>query len=114
MASIRETRAVNSLYRMALKALTQRVSGYMLEESKKTYTLSAEGQQILKDEVLIRKEIGPDLSAILFVLTNVAPAQWRMKPDEGPLTAPDSDPGLDLNRLSEQALRELEKLCHPS
>ena len=100
---------------MTLKALTQRVCGYTAEERKTVYVINTEGERAVKEETCICKEVAPDLTAILFVLTNLDAKQWRMKPDENgsyPTEEPVSGP--DLTRLSEHALRELEELCNPS
>lgn len=99
------------LYTQAVNALKQKVSGYILEESKKTYLYEA-GKKRVKDEVLVKKEVGPDLSAIQFVLTNLNPGQWSQKPDEkNSLQYNDTEGKPDLSLLSQAALDELNRLC---
>jgi len=102
----------NELYTVALEALKERVSGFTLTESKKTYVYE-NGRKRVKDETLNKKEVGPDLAAIQFVLTNLAPAQWSYKPDQRESEAAGSGPddAPDLSRLSEAALEELNRLC---
>ncbi|MDL2230556.1 hypothetical protein LJB87_02040 [Alistipes sp. OttesenSCG-928-L06] len=104
----------NQLYTQALKALTERVMGYTLTEQKKTYVYE-NGRKKVKDEVVSKKEIGPDLAAIQFVLTNLAPQRWSGKPDtretDGYGLSADEKP--DLSRLSEAALEELNRICAP-
>ena len=101
----------NDLYRQAVEALKRKVGGYLLTESKKTYGYE-NGRKKVKEEVIHKKEVGPDLSAIQFVLTNLAPARWHYKPEgrEGfPTSGPEAKP--DLSRLSGAALEELNRLC---
>ena len=104
----------------ALRGLVRRVTGYMTEERKSTYELDEAGGQRIKGEVVTRKEVPPDLAAIVFVLTNTDPAHWQAKPlrsraaDPAPGTKTedggrggDAGESLDLARLSDAALREL-------
>ena len=102
----------NELYTTVLDALKKKVGGYTLTEQKKTYTYE-NGRKKIKDESITKKEVGPDLSAIQFVLTNLAPHRWSHKPDERERdgTQPDTDNKPDLSRLSEAALEELNRLC---
>jgi len=102
--------AEKKLYAEAMNALKQRVSGYTHEESKTTYVYSAEGERVVKDETVTRKYIGPDLSAIQFVLTNLNPGQWNSKAGAKEET-PGESAALDLSRLSQAALDELNSLC---
>ena len=99
------------LYTRALEALKEKISGYTLEESKKTY-IYEKGRKRIKDEVTSRKTVGPDLAAIQFVLTNLNPQQWSYKPDnrEDPAGQGQGDKP-DLSRLSAAALEELNRLC---
>ena len=101
----------DELYRQAVDALKRKVAGYVLNESKKTYVYE-KGRKKVKEEVVNKKEVGPDLSAIQFVLTNLAPARWNYKPEgkESP-ALPGNDDKPDLSRLSQAALEELNRLC---
>ena len=101
----------DELYRQAVDALKRKVAGYVLSESKKTYVYE-KGRKRVKEEVLHKKEVGPDLSAIQFVLTNLAPLRWNYKPEgrENPALSPEEDKP-DLSRLSQAALEELNRLC---
>lgn len=100
----------NELYAEAVNALKQKISGYLLEESKKTYVYE-EGRRRVKDEVLTRKAVGPDLEAIRFVLSNLNPRLWSGKPQEREGAEPESGGSPDLSRLSQAALDELNRLC---
>ena len=103
----------NKLYKQALDALKEKIGGYTLTENKKTYTYE-NGRKRVKDETISKKAVGPDLAAIQFVLTNLAPQQWSYKPEtrENEVSDyADSDNKPDLSRLSEAALEELNRLC---
>lgn len=101
-----------ALLNKAVKALQKRVCGYTTEERKTTYTVDADGERLVKDEVVIVKEVGPDLSAIQFVLTNLDPVRWKQKPGEGELSGePEAAESVDLKALSDAAMQELKKLC---
>jgi hypothetical protein len=96
----------------AVKALQKKVAGYTVEERKTTYTVDTEGQRTVKDEVVVSKEVGPDLSAIQFVLTNLDPARWKQKPGEdGTSGESAAEETVDLKALSDAAMQELKKLC---
>jgi hypothetical protein len=96
----------------AVKALQKRVCGYTTEERKTTYTVDADGARTVKDEVVICKEVGPDLAAIQFVLTNLDPVRWKQKPGEGEgFDEPEAGEAVDLKALSDAAMQELKKLC---
>ena len=95
-----------------MKALQKRVSGYTTEERKTTYTVDTDGSRVVKDEVVICKEVGPDLSAIQFVLTNLDPVRWKQKPGENSESEESpADTPVDLKALSDAAMNELKKLC---
>jgi len=103
----------NKLYKQALDALKEKIGGYTLTENKKTYVYE-NGRKKVKDEIVSKKEVGPDLAAIQFVLTNLAPQYWSYKPDARENEGPDGigfDERPDLSRLSEAALEELNRLC---
>jgi hypothetical protein len=99
------------LYAEAMNGLKQKISGYLLQESKKTY-IYEEGRRRVKDEVLTTKSVGPDLEAIRFVLTHLNPRLWEAKASAmEELSAADREPAPDLSRLSQAALDELNRLC---
>lgn len=105
-------RNLYKIYITAIEALKHKVEGYTATECKTTYTSDAAGNKAVKDEVYTTKYFPPDLSAIVFVLTNLAPGQWRQKQAElsdAPGAETIEQP--DLSRLSETALRELDELC---
>jgi len=95
-----------------MRALLKKVAGYTTTERKTTWVVGAEGERAVKDETVILKETGPDLSAIRFVLTNLDPARWKQKPGEGDAAtdAPAAET-VDLKALSDAAMAELKKLC---
>jgi hypothetical protein len=94
-----------------MRALKQRVGGYTHEESKTTYAYNGEGERFVKDEVLTRKTIGPDLAAIQFVLTNLNPARWNARAGAKEEGGAADLPAVDLSQLSQAALDELNGLC---
>lgn len=63
----------------ALRELLRRVRGYVVREEKTTYEYDGAGEKRIKNEVVTRKRQGPDLSAIIFVLTNIDPQHWKAK-----------------------------------
>ena len=98
------------LYTRAVEALKRKVSGYTLEESKKTYVWE-QGRKRVKDETTVRKDVAPDLAAIRFVLTQLNPALWGLKPGERGAADEEGSGMPDLSRLSQAALEELDRLC---
>lgn len=67
------------LYDRTLQGLLKRVRGYVVREVKTTYEYDSAGEKRIKSEVVTRKRQGPDLSAIIFVLTNIDSQHWRAK-----------------------------------
>ena len=61
----------------------------------------------IKERIEVIKDVAPDLSAIIFVLTNRAPAEWRQKPEPETNSADQECSAPDLSALSDQALNEL-------
>jgi hypothetical protein len=99
------------LLNKAVRALQKKVGGYTVEERKTTYIVDADGRRTVKDEVVVSKEVGPDLSAIQFVLTNLDPARWKQKPGEdGTGGEPAAEETVDLKALSDAAMEELKRL----
>ena len=95
----------------ALAGLAKRVRGFSVKEVKTTYELDEEGDRIVKNETVVCKQVPPDLSAIIFTLTNLNRERWQVKPvpenPETENTLSDPDDEADLSRLSDQALREI-------
>ena len=101
----------------ALRGLVRRVRGYVLEERKMTFELNEQGLKRMKGEVVTCKEVAPDLTAIVFVLTNADAAHWPLLPGKGKSrgngaveccdSAQNEEVALDLSRLSDVALDEL-------
>lgn len=101
-----------TLLNKAMRALLKKVAGYTTTERKTTWVVDADGERAVKDETTIIKEVGPDLSAIQFVLTNLDPARWKQKPGEGDAAAEETAvETVDLKALSDAAMQELKKLC---
>lgn len=96
---------LDGVYETAIKVLAKKLRGYYVREKKTIYAVNASGEKVLKDETVQTKYIPPDLSAIMFVLTNRAPLLWRQKPGDKPEEI--ADDGVDLSKLSEGALREI-------
>lgn len=96
------------LEKKAVKALMKCVAGYTAKEVKSTYEVDKEnGIKYIKSEVITTKTVPPELSAIIFALTNLNPAKWKAKPEAsaGEKDSP-GDP-VDLKELSEATLKEL-------
>lgn len=100
----------NPLCTKAIKSLAKRIQGYVLKEVKTTYEFDAEGNKRIKNEVVTRKQVVPDLSAITFTLTNLDPQRWKTKPSSLTESDPDVEEKTDLSQLSESALREISGL----
>lgn len=88
----------------ALLGLAQCARGYLSYEKKETFEIGPDGEKILRGTVVTRKRVGPDLAAIQFILTNLNPSAWQLKPTAVSLP-PEEDP--DLSALSVQTLKEL-------
>lgn len=84
--------------------LAQCARGYIVREIKENYEIGPDGQKILRGGTITRKRIGPDLAAIQFILTNLNPGKWRLKP-AGIDESREEDP--DLSMFSEKLLTEL-------
>lgn len=108
-----KSRSKLTLEEHALGGLTACVRGYTYTEKKLIYELDSQGEKQLKSETLITKTVGADLRAIEFVLTNLCPEQWRVKPTESTSTAP-AEEGIELSRLSDRALQEIIQLKNSS
>ena len=91
----------------ALVALRQRVKGFQMVETKTTYVLGSDNLMKVKERVEVIKDVAPDLSAIIFMLTNRAPSEWRQKPEPEVNNVESDSPSPDLSALSDQTLNEL-------
>lgn len=91
----------------ALVALRQRVKGFQMVETKTTYVLGSDNLMKVKERVEVIKDVAPDLSAIIFMLTNRAPNEWRQKPEPEVNNVESDSASPDLSALSDQALNEL-------
>ena len=98
---------VDALLDEALAALRQRVKGFQMVETKTTYVLGADNLMKVKERVEVIKDVAPDLSAIIFMLTNRAPGEWRQKPEPEVNNVESDSPSPDLSALSDQTLNEL-------
>ena len=88
----------------ALLGLAQCARGYVACEKKETFEIGPNGEKILRGTVVTRKRVGPDLAAIQFILTNLNPAAWQLKPSA---VSPPVEKEPDLSELSVQTLEEL-------
>ena len=88
----------------ALLGLARCARGYLVHEKKETFDIGPNGEKNVRSIVVTRKRVGPDLAAIQFILTNLNPTVWQLKPLATP-PPPEEDP--DLSALSEQTLEEL-------
>ena len=93
---------IRSLHDKALKSLSRRMAGYTQKEIKTIYEYDPDGARRIKSETVIRKQVGPDLAAITFALTNLDPQHWRAKPETGADASP-----TDWSDWSDEALREI-------
>ena len=93
---------IRSLHDKALKSLARRMAGYTQKEIKTIYEYDPDGTRRSKSETVIRKQVGPDLAAITFALTNLDPQHWRTKPETGADASP-----ADWSDWSDEALREI-------
>ena len=98
----------NPLYRKAVKGLAKRVSGYLCKETKTTFEYGPDGEKRLKSEIVTRKQVPPDFSAITFTLNCLAPRQWNARHPDPEELGPEEL--ADLSGLSEEALREISGL----
>lgn len=95
------------LYEKAIRGLIRRVNGCVLKEIKQTVEIDANGEKRIKSEIITRKQIAPDLSAIIFALTNINPDKWSAKPSNTASELCLDEELIDLSSLSEQTLREM-------
>ena len=98
---------MGTLYERALYALLRKVRGYVFREVKTTYEYDTTGEKKVKNEVVTRKRQGPDLAAIIFVLTNVDPQHWRAKGYTEQNSITDSVTSPDLSTFTDPELQEL-------
>ena len=96
-----------SLLVESLTALRQKVKGFQMVETKTTYVQGTDNLMKIKERVEVIKDVAPDLSAIIFVLTNRAPSEWRQKPEPEVNSAEQECSAPDLSALSDQTLNEL-------
>lgn len=89
---------VTRLHDKAIEGLIRRVRGFMTSEKKITYERGAQGERIARGEVVTRKQVSPDLQAIIFTLSNLDPESWKAKPE---VAAPQA--GLNVSPEDEQA-----------
>lgn len=82
------------------------MAGHSVKEVKTTFEIDEDGSKRIKSEVVTAKTLPPELSAIIFTLTNLNPARWKAKPDGG-IASVNPDDEVDLSKLSEEALKEL-------
>lgn len=101
---------ISALERKSLGALACCVRGYTLREEKTTFELDPMGEKQIKSLVVTRKKVAPDLDAIRFVLTNLNPQTWSVKPTVVPAAESDEEEELDLSSLSDEALELLRTL----
>lgn len=94
----------------ALSALIKKIKGYYVDEEKTIYALNAKNEKVIKEHTVVRKYYPPDLSAIIFVLTNRSPGAWSQKPSANSLETETETQKLNLSELSENTLRELSEL----
>lgn len=95
---------LKDLRRKALEGLGKKVRGFESSETKATYEVAPDGTESLRGRVVTRKHTPPDLPSIIFVLTNLDPANWRAKPTE---TQPQGEIMPDLSTLPDGVLRSL-------
>ena len=81
------------------------MAGYTQKEIKTIYEYDPDGTRRIKSETVIRKQVGPDLAAITFALTNLDPQHWRAKPETGADASPAD--WSDWSDWSDEALREI-------
>ena len=93
---------IRSLHDKALKSLARRMAGYTQKEIKTVYEYDPDGTRRIKSETVTRKQVGPDLTAITFALTNLDQQHWRTKPETGADASP-----ADWSDWSDEALREI-------
>ena len=65
------------LVKEAKNSLRKKVNGYDVSESKTVYTNNSDGKPKIKEKTTIKKHIQPDTVAILAVLTNKAPDEYK-------------------------------------
>lgn len=60
----------------AQKSLLKRVKGYEVEETKTVYS-DNNGKPKIKERIVTKKHIAPDIAAVIYTLSNVDPANWK-------------------------------------
>lgn len=63
--------------REAKKSLMKKIQGYDVDENKTVYVNDTEGKPKIKERTTIKKHIQPDTNAIIFVLTNDDPENFK-------------------------------------
>ena len=91
----------------ALKGLIAKVHGFTLKETKIVYDQTEEGEKHIKSETITVKNVGPDLSAIMFVLTNLDGQHWKGKTGVTRDNDMDDEDTLELTSLSDEVLKML-------
>ena len=63
------------------QSLWKRAAGYEIEESKNEYRTLKDGSKVLVKSSKITKHFPPDTGALIFVLTNLDPENWKNRQD---------------------------------
>lgn len=102
-----ESSLYDKIVEKALHGLVAKVHGFIQKETKTVYEQAEDGSKRIKSETVTVKNVGPDLSAIMFVLTNLDGRHWKNKPGTvRDADVPDDD-ALELDSLSDEALKML-------
>lgn len=102
-----------AVLRKALRGLDRRVSGFSIREKKIVYEYDDGGKREVKNETVTTKKVLPDMSAIVFTLTNLDGKRWRNKPDgaaENPFVT--EDDAIDLSQVPEDILQILQATAY--
>lgn len=72
-----EAARLESLGQMAMSGLALLIQKHEYEETKVEYTEGKDGQPRIKSKVITKKVIMPNAAAVIFVLTNRDPENWK-------------------------------------
>lgn len=105
------SRLAGQLTIKALRGLAERVRGFSTSETKTTYEIDPSGERRIKSETVTHKRVAPDLSAIIFTLTNLNGEQWKSKPSDNPAAdLPAEEESIDYSSLSDEELQLIANL----
>lgn len=74
----------------AKRSLVKLIKGYDVDEKKTVYSNDKEGRPKVKEQTTVKKHIQPSVSAVIFLLTNKSPDEYKNR-HSGQVEPPEQD-----------------------